>query len=216
MLSYLKEEKHLPASSDMPENGDATSSAQDYMTVSGHGQKVRQSTLVLVVLFGAGALGLWFMVKKSTPTAANAETGQEQTQLETALAQLSTMQNEMDSKMNAVAGRFYHFTNVDQVSVDELKKNPFKRDLSFSAGSDSNDKNNLQSQQLEQIQQEAQVIAMGLELWSITATPKGVCCMIDDSVLYVGDTYKEMKVEAIEDTTVTLMYKGIPIELKMD
>lgn len=216
MLSYLKEEKNIPASSDMPEDGNATSNAQDYMTVSGHGQKVRQSTLVLVILFGAGALVLWFMVKKTTPAAANAETSQDQTQLETALVQLSTMQSEMDSKMNAVAGRFYHFNNVDQVSVDELKKNPFKRDLSFSVGSDSNGQDNLQSQQLEQIQQEAQVIAMGLELWSITATPKGVCCMIDDKVLYVGDTYKEMKVEVIEDNMVTLMYKGIPVELKMN
>jgi hypothetical protein len=151
------------------------------------------------------------MVKKATPAKAVAKPNQDQVQLEAALAQLSTMQSEMDTQMNSVAGRFYHFNNVDQVAVDELKKNPFKRELDYNPSDGGN-----QSQQMEQIRQEAQVLAMGMELWSITATPKGVCCMIDDKVLYQGDTYKEMTVKSIEDHTVTLEYKGTPIELKMD
>jgi hypothetical protein len=132
--------------------------------------------------------------------------------LEAALAQLNTMQNEMDTQMNSVAGRFYQFHNVNQVGVDELKKNPFKRELDYSPASGSSNP----SQQLAQIRQEADVISMGLELWSITATPKGACCMLDDKVLYEGDTYKEMTVKSIADKKVTLEYKGIPIELKMD
>ncbi|MHC5183209.1 MAG: hypothetical protein ACYSPI_02900, partial [Planctomycetota bacterium] len=111
-----------------------------------------------------------------------------------------------------VAGRFYQFHNVDQVAVDELKKNPFKRELDYTPRSGSSN----QSQQLAQIRQEAEVVSMGLELWSITATPKGACCMIDDKVLYQGDTYKDMTVQSIGDKKVTLDYKGIPIELKMD
>ena len=151
------------------------------------------------------------MVKKTTPAAANAETTQSQEQLDTALAQLNAMQNEIDSQMDSVNGRFYQFNNVDQVAVDELKKNPFKRELDYVV-----DKDNTASQQAEQIYQEAQVISMGLQLWSITETPKGMCCMIDDKVLYKGDTYKEMTVESIESKIVKLSYKGIPIELKMD
>jgi preprotein translocase subunit SecG len=211
MLSYLKDANQLPASSDMPDQQQADGSTQEYLTVSGQKQKIRQSTMVLAVLFAVAALGVWFMVKKATPAKAVTKPNQDQVQLEAALAQLSTMQSEMDTQMNSVAGRFYHFNNVDQVAVDELKKNPFKRELDYNPSDGGN-----QSQQMEQIRQEAQVLAMGMELWSITATPKGVCCMIDDKVLYQGDTYKEMTVKSIEDHTVTLEYKGTPIELKMD
>ena len=210
MLSYLKEEKGVPASSDMGTDG-ATTSAQDYMTVSGHGKKVKQSTIVLAVLFGIGGLGLWFMVQKTTPAKADAQTTEDSSQLDAAIAQLKTMQSEMDSQMNSVAGRFYQFSNVEQVAVDELKKNPFKLELDYSATGQS-DKNPKQ----EQLQQEAQIRSMGLELWSITATPKGMCCMIDDKVLYQGDTYREMNVTSINDNTVMLTYQGIPIELKLD
>lgn len=212
MLSYLKNTDSVPASADMPGQEPADDSAQEYLTVSGQKQKIRQSTMILVVLFAIAALGVWFMVKKATPATVNAAPSQDQVQLEAALAQLSTMQNEVDTQMNSVAGRFYQFHNVDQVGVDELKKNPFKREMDYSPASGSSN----QSQQLAQIRQEAEVISMGLELWSITATPKGACCMIDDKVLYEGDTYKGMTVKSITDKTVTLEYKGIPIELKMD
>ena len=69
---------------------------------------------------------------------------------------------------------------------------------------------------MAQIQQEAETIKIGMELWSITATPKGVCCMIDDKVLCQGDAYKNMTVKSITEKTVTLEYKGIDVELKMD
>lgn len=212
MLSYLKDSNQVPASSDMLDNDEAASSAKDYMTVSGQNQKVRRSTMVLVALFVVGGLGLLFMVKKTPPASANAEPSQDEVQLETALAQLNTMQAEMNSQMDSVAGRFYQFNNVDQVGVEELKKNPFNMRDSDHASNASG----AGPQQHERIQQEAQVISMGLELWSITATPKGMCCMIDDKVLYQGDTYKNMTVSSITEKTVTLEYKGIPVELKMD
>ncbi|MHC4232903.1 MAG: hypothetical protein ACYSTW_09935 [Planctomycetota bacterium] len=127
MLSYLKDGNQLPASSDMPDSDQAASSTEDYLTVSNNSQKVRKSTTAVAVLFAIGALGLWLMVKKTTPAAANAEPSQNQVQLETALAQLDSMKAEMDSQMNSVSGRFYQFNNVDQVEVEELKKNPFIR-----------------------------------------------------------------------------------------
>lgn len=210
MLSYLKDENQLPASSDMPDADQAATSTEDYLTVSGNSEKLRRSTMMVVIIFAVGALGLWLMVKKTTPAAASAEPSQNQVQLEAALAQLDSMQAEMDSQMNSVAGRFYQFNNVDQVGVDELKKNPFIRKDVDSVSSSTG------SQQIEQIQQEAQVISMGMELWSITATPKGMCCMIDDKVLYQGDAYRNMTVKSITEKTVTLEYKGSNVELKMD
>lgn len=211
MLSYLKDANQLPAASDMPDASQSDGQTKEYVTVAGQGQKLRQNTIMLVALFAIGALGVWFMVKKTTPATASAQPSQDQVQLETALAQLSTMQSEMDSQMDSVSGRFYQFNNVDQVAVDELKKNPFKREMDYTPAGDT-----VHPQQTEQIRQEARVVAMGLELWSITATPKGMCCMIDDKVLYQGDRYKDMTVTSIEGKTVTLNYKGIPVQLKMD
>ena len=212
MLSYLKDGNQLPASSDMTDSDQAASSTEDYLTVSNNSQKVRQSTIAVAVLFAIGALGLWLMVKKTTPAAANAEPSQNQVHLETALAQLDTMKAEMDSQMSSVSGRFYQFNNVDQVGVEELKKNPFIRgEMGGVSGSSGGG-----GQRLEQIQQEAQIISMGLELWSITATPKGMCCMIDDKVLYQGETYRNMTVKSITEKIVTLEYKGTDVELKMD
>jgi preprotein translocase subunit SecG len=212
MLSYLKDGNSVPASSDMPDGDQAASSTEDYLTVSGQSQKVRRSTMILVVLFAIGALGIWLMVKKTTPATVNAEPSQNQVQLETALAQLDSMQAEMDSKMNSIAGRFYQFNNVDQVGVEELKKNPFIRKEMDCTSSSSG----AGTQQQAQIRQEAQVIGMGMELWSITETPKGMCCMIDDKVLYEGDAYRNMTVKSIMKKSVTLEYKGIDVELKID
>jgi preprotein translocase subunit SecG len=212
MLSYLKDGNQLPASSDMPNGDAALSSTEDYLTVSDNSNKLRQSTVKLIILFAIAGLGLLFMVKKATPATASAEPSQDQAQLETALAQLDTMRKEMDSQMGSVSGRFYQFNNVDQVSVEELKRNPFIRgEFDMNAGS-----GNFSHQNMAQIQQEAQVIAMGLELWSITETPKGMCCMIDDNVLYQGDTYRNMTVKSITEKVVTLEYKGSHVELKMD
>ncbi len=212
MLSYLKDGNQVPASSDMPDGDQAASCTEDYLTVSGQSQKLRRSTMILAILFAVGALGIWLMVKKTTPAAANAEPSENQVQLETALAQLDSMQAEIDSQMNSVAGRFYQFNNVDQVGVEELKKNPFiRKEMDCAPRSSAGG-----SQQQAQIQQEAQVIGMGMELWSITATPKGMCCMIDDKVLYQDDVYKNMTVKSITGESVTLEYKGIDVELKMD
>ena len=212
MLSYLKDANQLPASADMPDGSQGDSGTQDYVTVSGQGRKIQQGTIILIALFAVGALGIWFMVKKSVPAAADAQPSQDQAQLEAALAQLKQMQSEMGSQMDSVTGRFYRFNNVDQVAVEELKKNPFTREMDYTTTAGATNP----SQRTEQIRQEAQVITMGMELWSITATPKGMCCMIDDKVLYQGDTYKDMTVSSIVEKKVTLDYKGIPIELKMD
>ncbi|MHC4232902.1 MAG: hypothetical protein ACYSTW_09930 [Planctomycetota bacterium] len=40
--------------------------------------------------------------------------------------------------------------------------------------------------------------------------------MIDDKVLYQGDTYRNMTVKSITEKIVTLEYKGTDVELKMD
>lgn len=218
MLSYLKDGKDQMSETAETQNAQnqpdgGLCQQDDFLTVSGHGKKLQHSTIMLAVLFAAAAAVVWFMVKKTTPASAEAATNQDQAQLEAALAQLNTMQTEVNSQMNSVVGKFYHFSNVEQVSVDELKKNPFKRELANS--NNAPDPKALAESELSYIREKAQQQAAGLKLWTITSTPKGKCCMIDDKLLYAGDTINGMTVKTIGIKTVTLEYNSILVELKM-
>ena len=218
MLSYLKDnQSQIPASADMSADADAPdmplTGQPEYLTVSGHGQKLRQSTILLIVLFGVGALGVWFMVKKTTPAQA-VTANDDQTQLEAAIAQLNNMQSEMNTQMDSVVGRFYQFSSVGQVDVSDLKKNPFRRELGAAFGEDEFDRDR-QNQKLL-AEDKARRAAAALQLWSITATPRGVCCMINDKVLYVGDEINGLTITNIENKAVTLELEHVSVQLKMD
>jgi preprotein translocase subunit SecG len=214
MLSYLKDsQSQIPAVSETPGDGvqaeGSLCTQHDYLTVSGHGRKLKQSTILLIVLFGVGVLGVWFMIKKTTPVKAEA-TNDDQTQLEAAIAQLNGMQSEMNTQMDSVVGRFYQASSVGQIGVEELKKNPFKREL---GGSQVEEDTENQRQQLENNVRRA---AAGLQLWSVTSTPRGVCCMINDKVAYVGDKINGLTVTKIADKAVTLELEGIGVQLKIE
>lgn len=214
MLSYLRDSQTPAAAEQMKEseaNGESVCHQHDFLTVSGHGKRLRQSTIMLIALFSISALIVWFMVKKITPASANAAPSEDQTQLEAALAQLNTMQTEVNTQMDTVVGKFYQFSNVDQVEVNELKKNPFMREFSESGKSDGP----LPDSELSLMREKARQEASLLELWSITSTPRGRCCMVNDKLLYAGDTINGMTVKAVGEKMITLDYNGILIELKM-
>lgn len=218
MLSYLKDGSNgAPAAANMEtapaQPGDGLCQQQDFLTVSGHGKKLRQSTMTLIVLFVVGALVVWFMVKKTTPAAVNAAPSEDQVQLETALTQLNTMQTEMNSQMDSVVGKFYQFSSVEQIEVNELKKNPFKRESADVRA--ALDPRTLAETELNVLRDRAQRQAASLELWSITSTPKGKCCMVNDKVLYEGDNIDGLTVTKIGDKTVSLEFSGVFVELMM-
>jgi hypothetical protein len=219
MLSYLKDANQLPAAAEMNSQSqnptESLSGPADYLTVAGHGKKLRQSTILLCALFAVGAGVVFFMIKKTTPVAANAAPSQDQLQLEAALVQIEKMKNDMNSQMNNVVGRFYQFSNVSQIGVDELKKNPFRRELN--AGPvQTPDNEAMAAQQRQMLMAEARSQSGQMELWSITSTPRGMCCMIGDKVYYVGDMVGAMKIQSIETKRVVLDYKGIPVELTIE
>jgi preprotein translocase subunit SecG len=218
MLSYLKDSQtQIPAASGTPAETAGTDAAlskqEDYLTVSGHSQKLRQSTILLIVLFGVGMLGVWFMIKKTTPAQGASPAADDQAQLEAAIAQLNGMQSEVNTKMDSVVNRFYQFSNVGQVSVDELKKNPFKLEQGASVAVDEDSQQRNKRMLLEDKVRRA---AAGLQLWSVTSTPRGICCMISDKVLYVGDSINGLTVKSIDKKIVELELDGIILQMKMD
>ena len=185
----------------------ASGEPQEYLTVAAQGKNVRKTTYLLVVLFGIGLLCLWFMIKKSTPPVASAAVvSTEETQIEIAITRLTGVRSEMFNRMDEIVKKFYQFSDVQQVKVDELVKNPFKYEpllgnvvgKSDTGAGDSDDAEMMLRRQAENMQ-----------LLSIMATEAGSCCMIDDEILYEGDSIGGFRVQQIGDSFVKLEWAPI-------
>ena len=200
---------------------DALGTQQEYLTVAARDKKnVRRSTMLLAGLFILGLLCLWFMIKKSSPQTATASLGQvstEEAQIETAIAQLIGVRSEMFSRMGEIVKKFYEFSDVQQVKVDELVKNPFKHEIflgNLKEKSDTEKGNfgiNTEIMRQAQLRQQTK----DMQLLSIVATDTGKCCVIDDKRLYEGDSIRGFNVRQISDSTVLLESNGVEIILKL-
>jgi preprotein translocase subunit SecG len=190
----------------------ALGTQQEYLTVAARDKKnVRRSTILLGGLFILGLLCLWFMIKKSSPQTAAASPGKvstEEAQIETAIAQLTGVRSEMFSRMDEIGKKFYEFSDVQQVKVDELVKNPFKHEIFLGSLKEKSDTEIMRQGQLRQQTKDMQLL-------SIVATDTGKCCVIDDKRLYEGDSIRGFNVRQIGDSTVLLESDGVEIILKL-
>jgi len=226
MLSFLREQnsgdspEQKPAAADGRTPDDGTEKPQEqeeYLTVAAQTKQVRKSTIVLAVLFAIGLLCLWFMIKKSTPqtasaTAANAE----ETQIETAIARFTGVRSEMFNRMDEIVNRFYEFSNVPQVYVNELTKNPFEIEM-FLANLKA--KTDAEEEALDidpdMLWQQTRQRAKDMQLSSIIQSEQGTCCMINDEILYEGDLIGGFEVRQIGDSYVKLKCEDVEILLKL-
>jgi preprotein translocase subunit SecG len=193
----------------MQEN--ALGTQQEYLTVAARDKKnVRRSTVLLGGLFILGLLCLWFMIKKSSPQTAMARSGKvstEEAQLEKAIAQLIGVRSEMFNRMGEIVKKFYEFSDVQQVKVDELIKNPFKHEILLGNLNETFDTEKGSFGMRQQTKD--------MQLLSIVATDTGRCCVIDDKRLYEGDSIRGFNVRQIGDSTVLLESDGVEIILKL-
>ena len=225
MLSFMREQGpgQLPAQQSendkgIPEKAEADGTrkpqGQEYLTVKTQNKDVRKSTMLLAVLFGVGLLCLWFMIKKSGPeTVSAALASNEEVQIEMAIAKLTGVRSEMFDRMDQIVRKFYEFSDVRQVKVNELAKNPFKHETfvgnlketsNTQAGDDAELRQQLLSQQANDIQ-----------LLSIMQSDQRSCCMIDDKILYEGDSIRGFEVIQISDSFVKLESEGMQLLLKL-
>jgi preprotein translocase subunit SecG len=215
MLSFLREQSNgdLPAQKpdnaveSAPGDGAEKPKEQEYLTVAASGKRTRKSTILLAVLFIIGLLCLGYMIKKSTPKAASAASDvTEETQLEAAISRLTGVKSEMFNSMDEIVRKFYEFSDVLQIKVGELVKNPFKIEL-FSA--------NVKEESLIEIkvpeidtemvqQQQIRQKAKEMRLLSIMQSDRGNCCMVGDKILYEGDYIRDFMVRQIGDNFVKL------------
>ncbi len=208
MLSFLREQGGLDIPSGKDDvtagktlTGDGEKPQEQYLTVAGHGGRTRKSTILLAVLFIAGLLCLWFMIKKSTPSAVVAQTvDTEEIHVETALARLTGFKSELFSRMDEIVKKFYEFSDVLQVKVNELSKNPFSLEMEMNSAEVVNDPALVWRQDIERK-------AQALQLLSIVQSDKGTCCMIGDKILREEDSIQGFKVRQIGEDFVKLQWE---------
>jgi preprotein translocase subunit SecG len=215
MLSFLRDQNSgdLPAKKpDAPAeaiqgDGAENPQRQEFLTVASPGKRSRKSTILLAVLFIIGLLCLGYMIKKSTPQVVSAATEvTEETQLEAAVARLTGVKSEMFSGMDEIVRKFYEFSDVLQVKVGELVKNPFKLEL-VSANVKEEPRIEIKVPEIDvemAHQQQIRQKAGEMKLLGIMQSDRGKCCMIGDKILYEGDYIKEFKVRQIGDNFVKL------------
>lgn len=224
MLSFLREQsigdllsrKPATPSNSQEATGDKLSAndtekpkEQEYLTVATRNKNTRKSTVLLAVLFGMGLLCLWFMIKKSTPQQASAASaGTEETQIEAAIARLTGVKSEMFSGMGQILRKFYEFSDVLQVQVNELVKNPFELELFLAnlKGKVDTDGKDLGIDGEMAMQQQIREAAKGLQLLSIMHSQQSNCCMIDNKILYEGDSIRGFKLIRIGENFVKLRW----------
>ena len=214
MLSFLREQGGVDVPSRKPDVAGGKTSAdgieqpreEQYLTVAAHEGRTRRSTILLAVLFIIGLLCLGFMIKKSTPKAALAATvDTEEVQIETALARLTGAKTEMFSRMDEIVKKFYEFSNVLQVQVSELVKNPFTLELFQVVQKEEPDVEEAPTVDAAVVwRQEVQRKADDLQLLSIMQSDQGHCCMIGDKILRKGDSIAGFEVRTIGDDFVKL------------
>jgi len=226
MLSFMQEQEledssvqKPPAGTGGPPTADTEGAQeQEYLTVAADDKNVRKSTMRLAALFAIGLLCLLFMIKKSTPQKATAAAvGTEEPQIELAITRLTGVRSEMFNRMDEIVKKFYEFSDVQQVNVEELAKNPFEREIflgNIRKISDTEERDSdidIEIMRQQQIRQQAK----DMELLSIMQSEQGNCCMIDDKILYEGDSIRNFTVKQISDSFVKLASEGIEIILKL-
>lgn len=212
MLSFLRDsgfenlpaEKKTSTGKGSPERGQGGGD-QDYVAVSTNPGRVRRSTTLLAILLVAGLVCIWFMVKKSTPQGAGAATGDANTaDIERAIVNITGAKTEIFGKMDDLVGKFNEFSDVPQVKVNELVKNPFELETMLVGPSVGEVQPMVDYQAIRR--QKAQKQAEELNLLTIMKSEGKGSCMINSMFLSEGDSVGDFTISVIESNYVKLLW----------
>jgi hypothetical protein len=215
MLSFMREQEPKNASEHpVPQPGSPGGSAadapwsQEYLTVTANRQNLRRSTIVVVVLVAVGLGSLLLMIRRSQPQAASAsEKAGDQMKIESAISRITGVRSEMAGRMDEIVQKFHDFSDVVQVKVDELVKNPFQvegfaKDLGTGVVLEDPA---AQAELLRRRHLEQQIKTLKL-LSIMRSSEQGVCCMINDQIVRQGDVIEGFTIVEIGNNTVTLAW----------
>ena len=219
MLPFMKDQ-HGGENSGPEEGGQVPDDAQDqgYYTVSGQEKKVRNSTVFFMALFAIGALGLWFMIHKSKARSAGATDLSEEVQIEVAISRLTGVSTQMVDRMDKIVKKFYEFSDVPQVEVDELRKNPFHM-VTYAAVAEGDPSQSAEEKAIADarkvLNQQMQTEVNELVLVGIMHSPQGSRCVLDDSLLKEGDWAGHFKLTEIQENSVALVWQPPSTDLSV-
>ena len=163
---------------------------EEYLTVAPKEQKTRRSTYALIFFFVFGLCCLVVMIKKSTPQAAMGSImSPEDLRIEEIISRFGGANSNISSQMDDILKKFYKYNEVHQIPVNSLSKNPFKSREFFSSVTESSSK---------------AVKSQTMQLISIMQSEQGSCCMINDKILFEGDTIGKYNVVKITENIVFL------------
>lgn len=218
MLSFLRDQNsaELPGQAPStppgksPEGGAEPPQEEQFLTVATHSRRTRKSTILLAILFVVGLLCLGFMIKKSAPQAASAAANQtDETKLEAALARLTGVKSEMFGKMDHIVKKFYEFSSVMQVQVNELAKNPFTLDVLANDEKQEPVVEQTSEMDLAAIwRQRIRQKTKDLQLLSVMCSDQDKSCMIGTRILHEGESIQGFTVREIGDSFVRLQWTG--------
>ncbi len=219
MLSFLRDQsfddlpaqKKAGAAAGTSADGEKNIPDQGFLTVATDRRQVRRSTTLLAVLFVVGLLCIWFMVRKTTPQTADAAAADvNEIDMARAMSRITGGKAEMFNRMDEIVNKFYEFSEVMQVKVNELVKNPFELET-FLAGLKAKadageqvleiDADAIRRQQIKQQAEQLQVLTI-----MIDQTNQTNCCMIEGKVLYEGDSVGDFKVSGIGTNFVKVLW----------
>jgi len=106
--------------------------------------------------------------------------------------------------MDEIVKKFYEFSNVLQVKVSELAKNPFSLELDLVSAKKPEEEKAPAIDAALVWRQEIERKAQKMQLLSIVQSDKGTCCMIGDQILRQGDSIEGFKVRQIGQDYATL------------
>lgn len=200
-LESIGEDTQEHSAPETNQRPDSEGQEQQYLSVNTKSKSARKTTILLAACFGIGLLALLFMIKTSTPqkAAANSKKAQsEQAQIEKAIAELTGIRTETFSSVEQIVDKFHEFSQVKQVKLKELVKNPFKTEVFLSGAkhSEETDSDILANQLAQQAQK--------LKLLAIMQRGENKCCMIGDYILREGDSIGGFTVQQIKDDFVML------------
>ncbi len=217
MLSFMREQGAGTSSADQTKNGgqhqpnaSEDAGSLEYLTVATTSKTLRKSTILVAVLVSLGLVCLWFMIRKSQPQTAQAkQADEEQTKMEAAIGRLTGFSTEMMTKADQILKKFYEFSGVYQVRVNDLVKNPFEvevfaKDLKSEVTPEANSAAEAALIQRQRLKQRAGT----LSLLSVMQSGQASSCMINDKILQKGDTIDGFVITRIGADSVELAWRG--------
>ncbi len=142
------------------------------------------------------------------PKQATEEEKAAELQVDTALAKLVSLnrsdeQEELFKDTESMVKAFYDYPSKQQVSVEDLQKNPFERTITKTV-----EKKDDAEDQRARLQKDLQMKVDAIKLGAVMQAAGGAKCLIDNEVKSVGDLVAEtFTIQSIGSEQVKLAYR---------